>query len=98
MTEAKWDAVSPEDQAKITELSGVAFARLVGEAWNGADATGAQVAADGKLQVEDAGAEVVAAIRACAGELKGAWADSLDAGYDGRAALAEFRKMTGIAQ
>lgn len=63
-----------------------------------ADATGAQAAADGKLQVEDAGAEVVAAIRARAGELESAWADSLDAGYDGRAALAEFRKMTSMAQ
>lgn len=98
MNEAKWAAISAEDQAKITELSGMAFAKLVGEAWNGADATGAKAAEEGHLQVEDADAAVVDAIRARASELEGVWADSLDAGYDGRAALANFRKITGIAQ
>lgn len=98
MNQGKWDAISAEDQAKITELSGMAFAKRVGEAWRGADELGAKAATEGNLQVEDATPAVVDAIRTRAQELENAWADSLEAGYDGRAALAAFRKMTGVAQ
>jgi TRAP-type C4-dicarboxylate transport system substrate-binding protein len=98
MNQAKWDAISPEDQATVTALSGTAFAKRVGEAWRGADEAGAAAAAAGNLEVSDASPALVEAIRARAGELEAAWADSLDAGYDGRAALDAFRKSTGAAQ
>ncbi|WP_087004371.1 TRAP transporter substrate-binding protein [Rhizobium sullae] len=98
MNQAKWDAISPEDQAKLTERSGPAFAKRVGEAWRGADEAGAAAAEAGKLEVSDASPALVDAIRARATELEAAWADSLDAGYDGRAALAAFRQSTGLAQ
>jgi TRAP-type C4-dicarboxylate transport system substrate-binding protein len=97
INQAKWDAISPEDQAAITALSGMAFAKRVGEAWTKADEIGV-AAAEGKMEVDPASPEVVAAIRARAAELEGEWADSLGAGYDGRAALAAFRQMTGVAQ
>ncbi|PKA44471.1 ABC transporter substrate-binding protein [Rhizobium sullae] len=98
MNQAKWDAISPEDQAKLTGLSGLAFAKRVGGAWRGADEAGAAAAEAGKLEVSDASPALVDAIRARATELEAAWADSLDAGYDGRAALAAFRQSTGLAQ
>lgn len=98
INQAKWEAISPEDQAAITELSGMAFAKRVGDAWRGADELGAKAAEAGKMQIDPASPEVVAAIRARAAELEGTWADSLGAGYDGRAALAAFRKITGMAE
>ena len=98
MNQAKWDAISPEDQAKITELSGLAFATRVGNAWNGADEAGRAAAEAAGVVAVDAPAEVLDAIRARAAELEAAWADSLGEGFDGRAALAAFRQMTGAAQ
>lgn len=98
MNQAKWDAISKEDQAKIAALSGMAFAQRVGKAWIGADEIGLKAAQDAKIDVAEAPKAVVDPIRARAAELEGQWADSLDKGQDGRAAIAEFRKMTGVAQ
>lgn len=98
MNQGKWDAISPENQAAITELSAPAFARRVGEAWNAAYDLGEEAAAAGGMEVVDAPAEVADAIRARAEELEAAWAATLGEGYDGEAALEAFRGMTGMTQ
>jgi TRAP-type C4-dicarboxylate transport system substrate-binding protein len=98
MNEGKWNEISPEDQAAIEGVSGLAFAELVGKAWNDADA-----AAIGKI--EEAGIEIYSApepvldgIKTFGGQREAGWAESLGEGYDGTAALARLRGMTGAAQ
>lgn len=46
MNQAKFDSLSPEDQAAIEEISGEAFARMAGQAWDAADAAGMEVIKD----------------------------------------------------
>ncbi|ESR25339.1 TRAP transporter substrate-binding protein [Lutibaculum baratangense] len=40
MNEAVWDGLSPEDQEAVMSVSGEAFARRAGQAWDAADAAG----------------------------------------------------------
>jgi TRAP-type C4-dicarboxylate transport system substrate-binding protein len=97
MNSGKWDAISPADQKAINDLSGLAFATRVGKAWNGADDRGKAAAEKGGMVAETAPAGVLDAIKSQAAVLEGQWSDGLDSAYDGRAALAEFRKMTGVS-
>lgn len=93
--EGKWAEISPQDQAAIEAISGAAFARRVGEAWNGADAAAvAEIEAAG-IEVHPASDAVLAAIREKAAALEASWAASLGDGRDGAAALARLRGMTG---
>jgi TRAP-type C4-dicarboxylate transport system substrate-binding protein len=95
--QAKWDAISPEDRAAIEAVSGPAFARRVGAAWNDADrAATAEITAAG-ITVHPASDPVLGAIRDRAAALEAAWAGSLGEGRDGAAALARLRAMTGAA-
>lgn len=96
MNPGKWDKISKADQEAITKLSGMAFAKRVGEAWNYADDLGLKAAKKANIQISDAPAELVAAIKEKGGTFEKKWADSLGDGYDGQAALAKFRKMTGV--
>ncbi|OOY04614.1 TRAP transporter substrate-binding protein [Thioclava sp. F28-4] len=97
MNSGKWDSISPTDQEAINKLSGLAFASRVGKAWNGADERGKKAAADGGMVAETAPQGVLDAIKEQAAVLEGQWADSLGGDYDGRAALEEFRKQTGVS-
>jgi TRAP-type C4-dicarboxylate transport system substrate-binding protein len=56
MNEAKWNSISPEDQALIEPLLGEAFARRAGEMWNAADAAGL-AAMEGNVNFKTATAE-----------------------------------------
>ncbi|MFO1166068.1 MAG: hypothetical protein U1E55_13045 [Paracoccus sp. (in: a-proteobacteria)] len=49
-----------------------------------------------KVDFYQASPEIVAALKAKAGELEQKWSDGLGQGYDGMAALAAFRKETGV--
>ena len=40
VNQAKWDALSPEDKKAITDVSGLALAKLAGAMWDKADANG----------------------------------------------------------
>ncbi len=95
VNEAKWEKISPEDRAAIDAISGEAFAERVGKAWNDADAKAREVIGD-KVDFYEAPPEVVAAMKTAADTLESNWAVTLGDGYDGKAALAEFRKMTGV--
>lgn len=62
MNKAKFDGLSDEDKAAIDKVSGEAFARLAGKAWDAADAKGMEVIKD-TVKFHDATEEEVTAIR-----------------------------------
>ncbi len=86
---------SEKERAAIDAISGESFAERVGRAWNDADVVAQKKVGD-KVLFYKASPEVVAALREAAAKLEKAWADSLGNDYDGAAALAEFREMTGV--
>ena len=96
MNESKWNALSAEDRAAIEGVSGAAFAELVGQAWNGADEKAIpKIEGDG-IEIYDAPASVLEAIKTAAAKHEAAWAEAVGkAGFDGSAALADFRSRTG---
>ena len=96
VNEDKWNSLSEEDRAAIDAISGEAFAERVGQAWNDADTAAQEVVGD-KVEFYAAGPEVVGALRDAAGTLEASWAEGLGEGYDGAAALEEFRAMTGVS-
>lgn len=96
VNEDRWNGISDEDRAAIDAISGEAFAERVGQAWNDAD-TAAKAEIGDKVDFYQASAEVVAPLRDAAATLEQAWSDSLGDGYDGAAALARFREMTGTS-
>ena len=97
MDQDKWDQISPEDQAAIEAISGEAFAERVGKAWNDADAAATEAIEAAGIELYPANDAVLTAIRDAAAEEEKAWADALPAEYDGAAALARLRSMTGVA-
>lgn len=95
INEDKWNSLSEEDRAAIDAISGEAFAERVGQAWIDADSAAIEEIGD-KVEFYDATPEVLDALRTKATELEQAWSESLGEGYDGTAALAQFRGMTGV--
>lgn len=94
INEDKWNTLSEADRAAITAISGEAFAERVGTAWNNADIAAKEVVGD-KVEFHQASPAIVAALTESASALEADWAASLD-GFDGAAALAEFRAKTGV--
>ncbi|GGH45223.1 ABC transporter substrate-binding protein [Frigidibacter albus] len=94
MNEGKWEGLSEADRAAIDAISGPAFAERVGKAWNDADIAAKEEVGD-KVEFHEASPEVVTALREAASALEAQWAEGLGE-YDGLAALAEFRKRTGV--
>lgn len=95
INEDKWNSLSEEDRAAISAISGEAFAKRVGQAWNDADTVAKEEIGD-RIDFYEAPEEVVTSLKTIATRLEKNWADSLGEGYDGLAALAEFRKQTGV--
>lgn len=98
MNEGKWDEIGPEDQAAIEAISGAAFAARVGSAWNDADAAATQEIEAAGIDLYAAPEPVLEAVRAAASAREEAWAASLGEAYDGAAALARLRGITGVSQ
>lgn len=97
MNEGKWNEISAEDQAAIMAISGEAFAERVGQAWNEADDKAIAKINDAGIDIYDASPEMVAAIKEKAAAYESEWAkQASEAGFDGAAALANFRKQTGV--
>lgn len=99
VNEGKWQEITPEDQAAIEAISGEAFAALVGKAWNDADqAAIGEMEADG-IEIYDASPAMLEAVRAAARRHEDAWIATVTAeGFDGKAALAEMRRQSGVGQ
>jgi TRAP-type C4-dicarboxylate transport system substrate-binding protein len=94
----KWAEISAEDQAAIEAISGEAFARLVGAAWNGADDAAIEKIEAAGIEIFDAPPPLVEEIKGVAAGYEAAWSESIGAdGFDGQAALAEIRARTGVA-
>jgi TRAP-type C4-dicarboxylate transport system substrate-binding protein len=53
MNKAKWESLSPEEQAQIDSVTGEALARMAGQMWDKADAAG-KAAMEGKVNVKPA--------------------------------------------
>lgn len=98
MNEDIWDGLSADDQAAIEKVSGEALAELAGSVWDGADARGVEYIADKDVEVYDAPAPVLAAIQELAAKHEAAWSGKVsETGFDGAAALTEFRAQTGVS-
>lgn len=98
MNEKKWDGISAKDQAAIDSISGSVFAELAGDAWNAADAAAVAEIEEAGIEVYAAPDAVLDAARASATALETTWADSLGDEFDGLAALARLREISGVAQ
>jgi len=97
MNETTWERLSPADRAAIERVSGPAFARLVGQAFDAADAEAIDRLLQAKIEIYQAPPQMLEAIRRDAAELEAAWAaETAAAGYDGAAALAELRRQAGV--
>ncbi|MCC5780220.1 TRAP transporter substrate-binding protein [Nitratireductor sp. B36] len=62
MNKAKFDSLSDEDKAAIEEVSGEAFSRMAGQAWDAADAAGMEVIGS-TVDFHDATEEELATLR-----------------------------------
>lgn len=97
MNEDRWGDISDTDRAAIEAVSGEAFARLAGQRWDKADADGAAFVATTDVEVTDASAEVVDAIKRLATSYEKTWSEAVAAtGFDGEAALVAIRSATGM--
>ena len=97
VNEAKWNEISAEDQAAIEKVSGVAFAELVGKAWNDADTKAIEKIKAAGIEIYDAPPAMVEAIGAAAAKHEAEWTKMVSGqGFDGAAALAELRKQSGV--
>ncbi len=98
MNDGKWNDISKEDQAAIEEISGEAFAELVGNAWNDADAAAVEKIEKAKIEVYPASAEMLAKVKTDAAKYEAQWSETLKAdGYDGVKALKDLREKTGVS-
>lgn len=92
MNQARFDKLSPQDQAALMSVSGEAFARLAGRAWDVADAGAIQEFKAAGGTVTEAPASFVEEVRKRTAGIEQAWIAAANArNIDGAAALAEFR-------
>ena len=97
MNNAKWGGLSDKDKKAIMSVSGASFATMAGKVWDASDKRGADYVAKSKIEVHEASASVLAAIKAIAKKREATWAKAVKAtGYDGAAAIAKMRSMNGI--
>jgi TRAP-type C4-dicarboxylate transport system substrate-binding protein len=97
MNDDTWASLSEENRKAIQEVSGAAFAELVGKAWNEADEKAIAKLKEAGIEIYDAPEPVLAEIKDEAAKLEADWAEKLEGqGYDGAAALEAFRERTGV--
>jgi len=99
MNDDKWNALSEEDRKAVMSVSGETFAALAGQAWDNADKAGADYVAKTDIEVYDAPPPVVDAIKEIAAKYEAQWAEAVKAdGFDGKAALAKLRGLSGVSE
>jgi TRAP-type C4-dicarboxylate transport system substrate-binding protein len=93
LNQARFDKLSPQDQAALMSVSGEAFARLAGRAWDAADASAIHEFKAAGGTVTEAPAAFVDDVRKRTAGIEQAWiAEARAKNVDGAAALAEFRR------
>jgi TRAP-type C4-dicarboxylate transport system substrate-binding protein len=92
MNPASYDKLTDEQKAAIDAVSGEAFARLAGKAWDAADDNGRKVATDNGIIIQTASDAFVAEIAKAASGVEAAWIEKANAkGVDAQAMLDEFK-------
>ena len=97
MNDSSWEGIAPADQAAIEEISGLAFAEMVGQAWNDADAAATEEIEAAGIELHSASQPVLEEIRRHAARHEAEWSAELGEAHDGAAALERLRAMTGVA-
>ncbi|MDH5858798.1 TRAP transporter substrate-binding protein [Lampropedia aestuarii] len=94
MNERSYKKLSEQDRAIIDRLSGEHLARLAGAAWGGADNKSLALAKDKGIEIIDADAALVEAVRDRTAPFEQAWLDAASKhNIDGPAVMAEYRSM-----
>ena len=94
MNQAKWDALSAQDKEAVWSVSGEAFARAAGRAWDANDALAGRTMAAKGLKVRAAEGKLLDDIRAAVAPLEGEWiAAAARKNVDGKAALVFMREQ-----
>ncbi len=92
MNQAKFNALPNKDQQIIDRLSGEAFARMAGKAWDKRDAKSLADLKEAGGQVHTASPEMVAEIKQRVGDVEGNWVKSVaKLGIDGKQVMADLR-------
>jgi len=93
MNDDRWNSLSAEHQEAITSVSGEAFGRMQGKAWDEADAAGWEAIAEAGIPVTEADEAFLAEIEAAAAPIRQAWVDRAnERGVDGAAMLESLRQ------
>ena len=97
MNEDRWESRSEADRAAIDEVSGEALARLVGRAWDAADAAGREAMA-GTVEVSEATEEQMKRFEeVLAPVVEKAAASISETGIDGTEAIETMRAESAAA-
>lgn len=95
MNKDRFSSLSAEDQQAIMNVSGEAFAKMAGQAWDRADAAALEQLKARGNEVIVADEAFVADVKARTSNLEGEWIkEAMSRGVDGEAALAELRQIT----
>lgn len=91
MNKAKWESLSPEEQAQIDSVTGEALARMAGQMWDRADAAGVK-AMEGEIEITPASdVQLAAWEEALSPVIQAKLAEVAEAGVDADAAYAAFK-------
>ena len=92
MNNGKFDGLSATDRQAVSKVSGEAFARLSGLAWDAADSYGEKKMREAGIKLSTASPAMTAAIKQRTSGMEGAWiASAKKKGIDGAAFLAALR-------
>ncbi len=91
MNKAKWESLSPEQQAAIDSVTGEALARMAGQMWDRADAAGREAMAGQTIVTPATDDQVSAWTQALQPVVDDKIAEVSEAGVDGAAALAMLK-------
>ncbi|WP_460274453.1 TRAP transporter substrate-binding protein [Celeribacter sp. ULVN23_4] len=94
MNQAKWDAISPEDQAKIEALSGETISRNFAEVWDAKAQEGSATLAEQGMTVKTIEGEDLLTLKDKLSYLREDWVKAAaERGVDGDAALAYYAEQ-----
>ena len=97
VNQAKWDQISPEDQAAIMEISGEAFSRRIGEVWQEEQDKYEVKSREDGLTVTEVDGDFLAYVEDKLGSSDADWIAKMEGGklkFDAAAALARYRELS----
>jgi TRAP-type C4-dicarboxylate transport system substrate-binding protein len=98
MNQAKWDALSPEDQAAIESVSGLALAELAAKMWDTQDALGREELIKGGTNFKTAEGALLDSIHDKLSVEETKWVEAGDGKVDRKAVLDYFKEQIAAAQ